>query len=123
MEEAIDGPAIGATARTLGARPDVDIPLTPEGLVRPGLGGMSVSPDSPMNLPRHRRPPEWNGTGKDLIWSITTDLLGNDLSYRPDPEDPTHGFVEPARPMLFNEYQGYLFESARSWRLHRRDTG
>ena len=41
------GPQRGSTARTLGARSEVDVPVDAAGRVRPGTGGMSVAPDSP----------------------------------------------------------------------------
>lgn len=119
MEQAADGPVADANARALGARPGIDIPVTTNGMVRPGLGGMSVSPDSPMNLPRHRRPPEWSGTGKDPVWAISSDALGSALEYYPDPDDSSHGFIEPARPMTFNEYQEQLRATRSAWRLVR----
>jgi RHS repeat-associated protein len=52
-------PETGPTARTLGARPNTDIPVNSDGTVQPGTGGMSVSPNSPSNLPPFRRPPEF----------------------------------------------------------------
>jgi hypothetical protein len=58
MQETPDGePAIGPSARTLGARPHVDIPVDLSDNVYPGTGGISVAPDTPSNLLRHRRPP------------------------------------------------------------------
>src|SRR5262245_48897386 len=69
------GPAIGPTARTLGVRPGVDIPVT-SGQVQPNTGGMSVAPDRPENLPPLRRPPAYGGSGKDPVWAIRTDQLG-----------------------------------------------
>ena len=54
-------PAVGLSARTLGARPHVDIPVDPSGSVSPGTGGLLVAPDTPSNLPRHRRPLEHGG--------------------------------------------------------------
>lgn len=120
MEQIDDRPGLGSNARSLGARPDWDIPVDTLGLVRPGDGGMSVSPDSPLNLPDHRRPSEWDGTGKDPIWAIPKELLGDDLVYRPDPVDPSHGFVEPARIMTFNEYEEALHETQEFWQQIRR---
>jgi len=57
-------PSTGSTASTLGARPDVDIPVSEEGLVRPGTGGMSVN-DSPTGMPEFRRPLAFGGSGKN----------------------------------------------------------
>ena len=76
-----------------------EIPVGPDGLVHPGTGGMSVSPYDPGNLPEHRRPPEFGGTGRDPVWEHHSDQLGPDLQYRPDPHNPGgHGFVEPSHP-------------------------
>lgn len=77
---------------------------------------MSVSPDDPLRLPAHRLPPSFGGTGKDPVWGIGEFALGEDLAYRPDPADATHGFVEPARIMSFDEYQQALHATRESWR-------
>ena len=109
MKPAQDGlPQTGPTARTLGSRPGTDIPSA-GGLVRPGTGGMSVSPDDPMNLPKHRRPPQLDGTGKDPVYRMNTADLPPGLRYRPDPAKPReHGFIEPAHEMPDPSYQGLL---------------
>lgn len=62
---------LGRSARTLGVRPQTDIPVDEHGIVRGGAGGMSVAPDSPMRLPAHRRPRALAGTGKDPSGSWT----------------------------------------------------
>jgi hypothetical protein len=118
MKENAQGyPEIGASARTLGVRPGFDVPAhNPSDLVQPGQGGLSVSPDNPMNLPYHRRPPDFQGVGKDPAWVITSADLGPNLSYRPDPAQPGHGFVEPVRPMTFHEYQDALAQTQGRWR-------
>ena len=117
MQETPEGePAIGPSARTLGARPHVDIPVDPSGSVYPGTGGMSVAPDTPNNLPRHRRLPEHGGTGKDSLWSIQERDLGVHLRYVSDAVPvPTHGIIEPAIPMPFTTYQQALAETAPYW--------
>jgi hypothetical protein len=119
MQAAEDGmPVVGPTARTLGARPRIDILVDPHGTVRPGTGGLSVSPDDPRNLPSHRRPPEFGGTGKDTVWTIASSELGPELIYRPDPLNPTgHGFVEPAWPMHVDQYQRALAATRGAWAL------
>ncbi|MDQ4071014.1 MAG: sugar-binding protein [Actinomycetota bacterium] len=117
MKRGAAGPEVGPTARTLGARPGVDIPVDAAGRVKPGTGGMSVSPGSPHNLPSHRRPAELGGTGKDPVWCTGTCTLPEGLTYRPDPKNPSgHGFVEPSRPMTFNEYQQLLESTRKLWR-------
>jgi hypothetical protein len=89
MKMARDGlPEAGPTARTLGARREIDILIDDHGMVLGGGGGMSVAPDSPMNLPAHRRPPEYGGTGKDRAWELDAAELGNELVYREDPMMP-----------------------------------
>ncbi len=117
MEETPDGePAIGPSARTLGARPHIDIRVDLSGSVHPGTGGMSVAPNTPSNLPRHRRPPEHGGTGKDPLWSIQERELGVYLRYVADVVlVPTHGVIEPIIPMTFAAYQQALAETAPYW--------
>jgi RHS repeat-associated protein len=121
MKASDDGqPATGASARTLGARPKDDIPLDAQDTVKPETGGVSVSPDSPMNLPPHRRPPDVGGSGKDPVWCIRVCDLGPNLNYRADPKNPTgHGFIEPTYPMSFNAYQNALANTRDRWRRVR----
>jgi hypothetical protein len=69
-----------------------------------------------LNLPKHRRPPESQGVGRDPIWGIDVDELGPDLAYRPDPDRDGHGFVEPARPMSLGEYQDALRRTQDRWK-------
>ncbi len=116
MEGRAGVPVTGASARSLGARPDWDIPIDDAGLVRPGTGGISVSPEDPRNLPTHRLPPEFGGTGKDPIWTIGEYELGEHLSYRPDPRNPKHGLIEPTHTMTFEEYQQALHGTRNRWR-------
>ena len=115
MRDAGGAPELGPSARTLGARTD-DIPVGADGLVRPGTGGMSVSPGAPGNLPPHRRPSGFGGTGKDPVWCASTCDLPDGLTYRPDPSNPGgHGFIEPASPMTFDAYQGLLEQTQSIW--------
>lgn len=112
-------PKTGWSARTLGARCNIDIRIDEDGYVRLELGGISVSPPPPENLPRIRLPRELGGTGKDPIWQIETDELPDELLYRPDP-DPNkegHGFIEPTRVMTFEEYQRALHQTRDLWTL------
>ena len=51
-------PQVGRSPRALGVRPGIDILVGADSTVVGGEGGMSVAPDSPANLPPHRRPPE-----------------------------------------------------------------
>lgn len=103
----------------VGAGTESDYPsseLDAAGMVRPGVGGMSVSPNSPRYLVPHRRPPEHGGTAKDPAWGIDEDALGSNLRYRPDPLRPDlHGFVEPARRMHLSEYLGAIRQTRNNW--------
>jgi hypothetical protein len=93
------------------------IPTNDNGTVDPNLGGVSVSPGFPENLPRHRRPPKHGGTGPDPIWELTTEELPPSLAYRPDDQLPdTHGFIEPAEPMSIWDYENGLLTTRRLWR-------
>lgn len=116
MRQAADGfPETDANGRTLGVRPG-DIPIDPQGMVRPGTDGMSVAPDDPMSLPEWRRPPELGGTANHPVFQIPQSSLGPDLQYRADPANPTaHGFVEPSRAMTFDQYQGALWATRKRW--------
>ncbi len=106
-----------ASARTLGARPNIDIPLNEDGSVKPETEGMSVSPPPPEHLPPYRRPPEFGGTSKDSLWELDTNLLPDELVYRPDPDAPDqHGFIEPAYPMPFEQYQQALRKTRNLWK-------
>ena len=117
MQETPAGePAIGPSARTLGARPHIDIRVDLSGSVHPGTGGMFAAPDTPSNLPRHCRPLEYGGTGKDPLWSIQERELGGYLRYVADAVPvPTHGVIEPSIPMTFAAYQQALAETAPYW--------
>jgi hypothetical protein len=101
----------------LGIRPGIDVTASNwDDIVFPRQGGMSVSPAHPTNLPYFRRPPELGGTGKDPIWSISSDGLEPALRYRPDPESPgTHGFIEPVHPRTLEEYQDALATTNVRW--------
>jgi hypothetical protein len=111
-EDPAGGPMVGPTARTLGARPHVDI-LVVAGQVRPNTGGMSVAPYHPGNLHPLRRLVAYGGSGKDPVWYITVAALGNDLQFRQD--SATHGVIEPARPMSLDDFQKALEATRPNW--------
>ncbi|RYF69384.1 MAG: hypothetical protein EOO39_17645, partial [Cytophagaceae bacterium] len=106
-------PKVGGSARELGARPGVDIPIDANGNVHPNTGGISVSP-SPNDLPSHRKPPGFGGTGKDPVWKINTNDLGGDLKHIPD--KPGHGTIQPSRTMSFDDYQKALADTQKKWK-------
>ena len=114
MRPTDDGaPEIGPSAKTLGARPGIDIGVDENGMVRPGTGGMSVN-ESPTGMPEFRRPPSFGGSAADLnMYCIDACELGPGLQYAPD--EGGHGFVEPAWEMPLDEYQGYLGGTQDSW--------
>jgi hypothetical protein len=112
-EDSAGGPMLGPSARTLGVRPNVDI-LVVAGQVQPNCGGMSVAPDHPGNLHLLRRPLAYGGSGKDPVWYIDVASLGGDLQFRQD--SPTHGLIEPARPMLIDELQKALEATEPYWK-------
>lgn len=96
----------------MGARPNVDIPVDASGNVHPNTGGVSVSP-SPQDLPSHRRPPEFGGTGKDPVWKLDVSDLGDDLQHVPD--KPGHGTIQPKRSMPLSKYQKALADLKSRW--------
>src|SRR5436309_1890023 len=117
QEDAIGLPLMVPSARGLGVRPRIDVPaIRLHEIVHPGQGGLSVSPDDPMNLPYFRRPPKLQGTGKDPVWVIDATGLGTDLCYRPDPIRSGHGFIEPVRLMTLDEFQKAIAQTRASWR-------
>lgn len=121
MKAAADGsPAIGPTARTLGVRggdkaPHNDVEaVAATDAVSPGLGGMSVAPDDPSNLPRNRRPAALGGTGADPVWEIDDSAPGAGLTFTRD--SSKHGVVEAAQGMTLAEYEAALAATADKWR-------
>lgn len=111
-EDRAGGPLIGPTARTLGVRPGVDVPVV-AGQVRPHTGGMSVAPDRPENLHPLRRPAAYGGSGKDPLWGLCLDDLGSDLVFRQD--SAKHGLIEPAHNMPELDYQQRLADTKPFW--------
>jgi hypothetical protein len=115
-------PQLGPSARTLGVRvpPNLAADILPdrEGWVRPGTGGVSVSPDTPIHLHPTRRPVSLGGWGKDPLFSLRADYLGDGLQFRPDPRTPNrHGLIEPARPMKLEEFRALLNRTQTLWEI------
>lgn len=78
---------------------------------------MSVAPDDPKHIFHPLRPVALGGGGKHPAYGIDSDDLGPLLRFRRDPDDPVnHGFVEPSRPMSFDEYREAIQATAASWR-------
>ena len=104
-------PQIAQSARGLGAwvGPSLHIKADAHGVVHPGTGGISVSP-SVVDLPPHRRPPEFGGNGKDSVWTTNTNDLGLDLEHVPD--KPGHGIIQPSRSMYVDDHQNEVGQSS-----------
>ena len=115
MQLEIDGlPKLGRSARELGIRIDVDLPVDADGWVEPGTGGMSVAVDDALNLPKHRRPRSLGGDGRDPVFSLQTRVLPDDLALRVDRRP--HALVEPARRSALQIYEAALALTRSSWR-------
>ena len=113
-------PSVGPSKRTLGALPTET--ESADGTFGAGAGGMSVSPDSPWNVPNHRRP-RWMGRGatghtQDGVFSIKNEPLHvAALDARRDPVNPAaHAFVEPFATMTYSEYTTALASTQAAWR-------
>lgn len=112
----IEMSAVGLGVRLTDKAPHNDVDaLAPTDPVAPGKG-MSVAPDDPADLPPRRRPASLGGTGKHPVWEIDATDLGPDLRFRQD--TPTHGLIEPARPMTLAEYVAALIATRSRWHLH-----
>jgi hypothetical protein len=123
MRADVDGlPAVGPTARTLGVRgleagSFGDIPaLLQTDVVPTGVGGLSVAPNDPVHLPPLRLPISMGGQGKDPVWELDSNDIGPDLTIRQD--KPTHGLIEPIRPMTRAEFQSALEATRTRWRRY-----
>ena len=113
MRAAPDGfPELGETAKTLGVRPNTDIPVV-NGAVGPGTGGMSVN-TAVEGVPLFRKPPALGGTGKDVsVFTIRSEDFDSRLQVVQDSK--THGTVEPTGNMSYDAYRQLLEESRLRW--------
>lgn len=112
-------PKIGAGNFMLGARVPTDIKPDADGMVGPGRGGMSVTPNDPSGLPPHLRPITLAGGLSTLpVFSIRSPKLGQSLRFQPAKRLPErHGFVEPALAMKLETYQNALGATVSEWVL------
>jgi hypothetical protein len=70
---------------------------------------MSVAPDRPERIFWPLKPEALGGGGKYPAYGIDVETLGPSLNFRRDPENPVnHGFIEPAYPMTFEEYESAI---------------
>jgi hypothetical protein len=115
-------PTVGRTARCLGVRAS-DVTVGPDGSIAPGMGGMSVAPGSPWNLPHHRRPRSLGrgstGHDQDRVFEVAEDRVGAaSLAVRPDDRRPElHAFVEPATRMQLVDYEQALAATRPAWKV------
>lgn len=117
VPDPVGGPMIGTGPSMLGARVPIDIRPDKLGKVHSSQGGISVAPDDPAGLPPHFRPSDLGGFGALPIYSISTNALGLVLRFRRDSKKPDrHGFVEPLREMLLEQYQKALAETKAEWK-------
>lgn len=116
MKEDSNGkPLTGRSARTLGVRicePRIDIPIR-AGKVHPQTGGMSVTPDDPLQLPKIRLPKSLGGEGRDPVFYFQVPNLSPTLNLRRD--KPTHALIEPAQCCLFEEFEQNLYSTKEKW--------
>lgn len=94
-------------------QPHSDIELQDGMTVAPGGGGMSVAPHDPLNLARHRRPPEFGGEGPDPVWEYPTSEEMGRLYYRSDTRQD--GMIEPSAEMLIADYESALEGTQDAW--------
>lgn len=99
----------------LGVRRCTDIVPDAVGLVEPAAGGMSVTPHDPLDLPRARRPLELGGTCRYAAWYVVAEELPAELSYRRDPRNRAHGFIEPSVLMSFEDYVAAIHSTRTLW--------
>jgi hypothetical protein len=120
MTEVGGVPQIAPSARGLGVRPE-DVTVV-AGIVKADGKGMSLARFTPLNLPPHRRPPEWGGTGKDPVWAIPPAAFATPLKYVPD--TPTHANAAAAHDMPLAAMQTALGATQPLWtKVPRPPTG
>ena len=114
MAQAENGePKVGTRMTALGVRVR-DLHPRLSGLVDPLEGGVSVSPEGREHLP------DTAGLvldeGRGIVFALDTDSLPRSLNYRPDPDDESHGFIEPASTTKFEVYQRAVKGTGDLWK-------
>lgn len=93
-----------------------DIRMDSEGVVHPSIEGLSVAPDSLHNLTNTRLPEALGGKGKDPVWVIDEDALGDGLAFVPDETMPRpYGVVAPAYSMDAAAYVDAISATQDTW--------
>ena len=117
MKTEADGlPKTGRSSRELGVRidgPIVDLPVSSDGTVAPGTGGMSVAVDAARNLPKPRLPRSLGGEGRDPVFTMFGGALPRVLCLRVDRHP--HAFVEPASRGPLDGYESSLAATRPLW--------
>lgn len=113
MAQADSGePKVGMSMPTLGVRVK-DLHPRLSGLVDPMDGGVSVSPAGEEHLPQAAQTLLEEQRG--IVFALDTDSLPRHLNYRPDLHDRSHGFIEPASTMGFENYQRAVQGTSDLW--------
>ena len=117
MTAAPDGlPTVGPSARQLGLRRDVDVTCDIADVVL--AGGLSVAPETPWNLPPHRRPRRLGrastGPDRDVVFEIGDgDLTRAQLATTRDAVD--HALVRGDAACQFDELVRRIERTRPSW--------
>lgn len=110
-----DLPVVGPTARSLGVRPD-EVTIDATGAIL--AGGMSAAPDTPWNLPPHRRPRRLGrastGPNADIVYEIDSVSVTNQR-LAVDRDAPDHVLVRPDDSSTLTEFGARLERTRPSW--------
>ncbi len=96
-------PELGETSRTLGAA-SKDIKFAPNGWALPGNGKSVAS--SPFSIPAFKR---------DQLFCFQCKSLGSNLQVGMDKENPSHLFLQPARPLPVKDFVTSLQGTQKFW--------
>jgi hypothetical protein len=108
-------PRLVDSASGLGIRVGTDIAPDPDGSVRGGMGGLSVTPEDPDLIPFSMRPRPLGGRGRLPLWCLKSESLAPDLADRRDAIN--HAVVEPAREMAISDYRAAIAGTQQTWIL------
>ncbi len=92
-----------------------DPDVTPvNGQAGPNGEGMSVAVDSPLNLPKHRRPAQFaQGTGRHPVFALPVQAVPASLDLHQD--SPTHAVVQSATWVPLLGYEAALATTRTDW--------
>lgn len=119
-------PEVGASARSLGVRPNTDIHVAPNGAVQPRTGGMSVAPNW-RDLKGHRIPKRLKplcekatGNNTDRIWFMGEGVFENsqiDEYLELICESEIHGSIGPVHAVHIGDLQAHLAMTRHRWQV------